>query len=272
MIPLLLALTVIPESGTLNTPFEITIGKDKISLEKGIEELKGNPYILFLDAVEKEGSLHFVIEPIRTGSTIVALAGEKATLEVIEQGEMLLSPPKLLSLDPVIPFELTQTNETYFNLLQANEPHRNVQIIKLKTFPWVPLMALLAIGTLLPAGIHFLRLKTKKELPPEEEAWEELKELQVKKYTSAKDLYEDLTDLVREYIEKKYRLPVSHLTTEEFFHTMPSLKGLNEASLKYFLTEADKVKFAQKVPTPKEVNALVQSAQQLISSPMSLSD
>lgn len=265
MIFLILALIISPEKGDVNTPFVATIEKNKITLNQGIEKLKRNPHILFLEAKE-DSQLHFTFEPLQEGEITIALADESGVIQVSEAVEVALPTPTLLSLEPVIPFELNQTNEIYFNLLQSGEPSRNKELIRLKTFPWIPLITLLAIGTLLPLGINYLRTRTKKVLPPEEVAWEELKEMQIRPYNSPKDLYEDLTDVIREYIEKKYNLPVSHLTTEEFFKDIPKLKGINTASLQFFLIEADKVKFALKIPTPKEVNALVQAAKQLIQS------
>lgn len=79
-----------------------------------------------------------------------------------------------------------------------------------------------------------------------------------------------LTDLVRRYLEERFRLPVSTRTTPEF---LDNLDRLGEASplpaeqrpfLKEFLTAADLVKFAKAPPDANRLDHAISRAEELV--------
>ncbi len=256
-------ITIKPQEGKLNDHYELVVSDSKTSYQEALESFQQNPLILFIDGKERGKEFTFTFEPLVSGPLVLSVNGETSKIQVAKQKAATLSPMKPLSFEAKIPFELSQENEIYLNEITASQPRLNVDLISSKTFPWIPLFGLLIIGTLLPLLLIYLKGK-KRILPPKEEAMETLKAMQTKTYSTPQDLYEDLTSVVREYLERTYNLPITTLTTEEFFKVAPNLPNLNQATVDFFLEEADKVKFARKTPSPKEINAAVQAAKQII--------
>lgn len=252
-----------PQQGKLNDHYQLIVSDPKISYKEALASFQQNPLILFIEGKENNKEYVFTFEPLVSGPLVLSVNGETAKIDVAEQKAASIAPMKPLSFEAKIPFELSQENEIVLNEIMASQPQYNVDLITSKTFPWIPLFSLALIGTLLPLLILYLKGK-KKILPPKEAAIETLKAMQTKPYNTPQDLYEDLTAVVREYLERTYRLPITKLTTEEFFKVAPTLPNLNQATIDFFLKEADKVKFARKTPSPKEINAAVQAAKQII--------
>lgn len=256
-------ITIKPVEGKLNDHYQLIVTDPKTPYKEALDSFQQNPLILFISGKENDKEFTFTFEPLVAGPLVLSVNGEAAKFEVAEQKAVTLSLMKPLSFEAKIPFELSQQNEIALNEITASQPRHNVDLISSKTFPWIPLFGLLLIGTLLPLLLIYLKGK-KRILPPKEAAIENLKAMQTKAYSTPQDLYEDLTSVVREYLERTHNLPITKLTTEEFFKISPNLPNLNQATVDFFLEEADKVKFAQKTPSPKEINAAVQAAKQLI--------
>lgn len=260
----LAALLITPQQGTLNETYTLSVSDSPLNYEEAKQSFEKNPFILPISSANEDGTFHFYFEPTISGELVINVGKETSNITVKEGPQLIAKPASLIDLAPVIPFKLSQENEIFLNQELAKEPHRNVSIVRSKTFPWFGLFLLLCIGAFLPFAILLLKKRKNAPLAPREEALEELKEMQTKPYTNTQDLYTDLTNLVRTYLEKTYNLPITHLTTEEFFLQTKDMAGLRTPTLEFFLTEADKVKFAQKVPTDKEINSIVQAAKQLI--------
>lgn len=129
--------------------------------------------------------------------------------------------------------------------------------------------ALLLIGLLL---YYFVFRKKKEEksvevlpaLPPYEQAVQDLKELDKKllwQNNKIKQYYSELTDIVRNYIERELKIPALENTTDELietlsdFHETKSIVTEKETikRLKELLQEADLVKFAKSKPLSNEI-------------------
>ena len=136
--------------------------------------------------------------------------------------------------------------------------------------PWYWLLLLL-----LPAGIFlawFLRRPARpKELTEWEKAFNELKSLREK--IDARELppeqaFITLTELMRRYLERRFGLPVTRRTAQEFTSLMDQYGKTFPASsrpfLREFLNEADLVKFAKAVPDGEQVERSAESAAQFI--------
>ncbi len=129
---------------------------------------------------------------------------------------------------------------------------------------WVvfPILAILAI-----AGIfYYLKKRPKKEalikiaepvIPAHIIALNKLNELRGKKLwqqEEVKQYFSELSDVLREYIEKRYMIKTHEKTTEEIFESMRRLeiKKEDKDSLHRILLLADLVKFAKEKPLPIE--------------------
>ncbi len=131
--------------------------------------------------------------------------------------------------------------------------------------PWILLGLLLVIIVL---GVFwFVRRRKKKKplfagkvkpsLPPHIVAIQKLEELRLAKVWQkgkVKEYYTQLTDIVREYMERRYEFNAPEMTTEEILEEL-GVKKINKeitSKLKASLTLSDLVKFAKAKPTPLE--------------------
>lgn len=99
-------------------------------------------------------------------------------------------------------------------------------------------------------------------LPPEQWALRELDKVEAQRLPSSGQVeryHTLLSDVVRYYLERRFRLRAPQQTTAEFLATMqswPLLPATQQAILRDFLERCDLVKFAQVKPTPEECAAL----------------
>ena len=129
---------------------------------------------------------------------------------------------------------------------------------------WV---ALPLLGVLLAGGlIWYYRTRPKKEavvevvkpgVPPHIIAVNKLKELREKKLWQqgeVKQYYIELSDVLREYLEKRYAIKTHEKTTDEIFAGLKriDITGENKNTLHQILTLSDLVKFAKEKPLPAE--------------------
>ena len=105
---------------------------------------------------------------------------------------------------------------------------------------------------------------TYRTLPPQEEAMIRLQELDEKllwQNNNVKEYYSELTEIVRNYIERELKIPALENTTDEI---LTYVKGFNKSEvidvpkeivqkLKELLQEADLVKFAKSKPLAPEI-------------------
>ena len=117
---------------------------------------------------------------------------------------------------------------------------------------------------------------TYKVLPPFEEAIYKLNELDGKllwQNNQVKEYYSELTEIVRNYIERELQVPALEKTTDEIigmlrnFHDANTIQTSKETikKLKELLQEADLVKFAKSKPIAIEIEEDRKDAQEIIS-------
>lgn len=145
---------------------------------------------------------------------------------------------------------------------------------------WV-ILGLLLIGAI----IYFiLRKKNKEEeeeiipaLPPYEEALEKLKELDHKllwQNNRIKQYYSELTEIIRDYIEKELKVPALEITSDELIGYIRDFKDAETLDisketfekLKALLQEADLVKFAKSKPLSHEIEEDRRDAEEILNS------
>lgn len=114
--------------------------------------------------------------------------------------------------------------------------------------------------------IWYLRKKPKVEtvvqvskptIPPDVTALRQLKELKNKKLwqqEEVKQYHIELSDIIREYLEKRYAIKTHEKTTDEIFAGLKrmAITDENKSKLKHILVLADLVKFAKEKPLPAE--------------------
>jgi hypothetical protein len=104
--------------------------------------------------------------------------------------------------------------------------------------------------------------------PPEEAFLRRLAELRQRRHTlSAHALSVEVSDLLREYLEARFRLPIQYQTTREFLEfarQRPELKTSQQVVLGQFLGACDGVKFARREATDAEQGGLLDTAERVI--------
>ena len=74
-----------------------------------------------------------------------------------------------------------------------------------------------------------------------------------------REFYDDISDLTRHFVERRFSIRVPEQTTEEFLHQVRSTNALLQYTplLDEFLSKCDLVKFARHKPSPEDVEQTV---------------
>ena len=141
--------------------------------------------------------------------------------------------------------------------------------------PWV--WAALALAVAVAALVVWLVLRkrrqaVKEEFVPRQNAVEEARERleAARRLMLAGEIeafYVAVSDAIRQYIERQFRLRAAEQTTEEFLQDMTRsqrLRPTHKELLADFLTQCDLVKFARFRPGPKEIEAVLAAATRFV--------
>lgn len=112
--------------------------------------------------------------------------------------------------------------------------------------------------------------EVKVQVPPHVEALNKIKELRDRKLWQQgefKAYHSELSDIIREYLEKRYVIKTQEKTTDEIFASLKYLDIDNESRdrLRRILLLADLVKFAKEKPLPPENEQSIENAIAFIS-------
>ena len=133
-------------------------------------------------------------------------------------------------------------------------------------------LATATMATLLAgAGIAFVLMRRRvSELSPEEWALAELRDLEARSDAGQLELqefYTRVTDTVRLFVERQFRIAASRLTTAEFFQRVQEGNELEQehaSLLDRFLITADMVKFAGLEPNQTDCGTAIATARQFV--------
>lgn len=141
--------------------------------------------------------------------------------------------------------------------------------------PWWA-WALLALGLAAAIGataltVRVLRRRAARPPPPlspEEWALRELARLAERDWLArgaARELYYRVTEIVRQYIERKFALAAPEMTTEEFLATLDRRPlPLDTDRLRAFLEACDLVKYAALEPGPADIDRTLATARAFV--------
>lgn len=167
----------------------------------------------------------------------------------------------IISPDHTLPIDLDEENQLKQQQRTAEEVRQQQNVLLRHTFPWhyvvlYPLILLALIG--LARAVQRLVAHLSPPVPPispAEEANEKLNRLRTDPGMVFRDFYIDLTQVLREYIERQYHVQMTEMTTEEFIQQMAKEAQFDlETRHKLYdlLDLADQVKFAQEAPNEKQ--------------------
>jgi hypothetical protein len=183
------------------------------------------------------------------------------------------APLMRLNLNP--PVTLSEQNRLQYldnSDRKEQERLRNVAIIQSKMIPWDKLSGVMAFILLI---IVMQYVKKQKPLAlffkkdPQQIALKALDHLKTQDLPSQDrydEFYSCLTEIVRHFIEDRYRIKATTQTTQEFLNnSLAAFDSPSQELLSNFLQSSDRVKFSRYAPTFEECQTAEETAQQFIS-------
>ncbi len=211
------------------------------------------------------------------------ISGKKFTLTTYRLGEFILDPVTIQYRKEGQPIKSVQTNKLYLTVksIAGGKPQEDIRDIKsvvpLVFHPgkWLVILMVLAV---LAAGYGIYRrfFRNRKAagpppspLTPEQEALLRLTELfesDLLKKGMTKQYYLKLSEILRVFFEKRYRILAVELTT---FETLRALRPIHidpalYQKIQYVLESADLAKFAKWVPPAAEVLQINKKAEEIV--------
>lgn len=218
-------------------------------------------------------------------TAIDTLVDTKSGRQVLSQQLMITSFDTGYLVIPPIPFGMMEDGDTTYQVFQSEPLLLNVFTVEVDTtkdikpivrplaepytlsefLPWI--LFSFALAVVIFAIFYFIRRRKKNKpffakkekplLPPHEQALLDLETLRLKKLWQndrLKDYHSELTDIIREYIERRFHIPAMEMVTFEIVQELKKT-GVNEQILSRVQASfelADLVKFAKSGATPIE--------------------
>jgi len=151
--------------------------------------------------------------------------------------------------------------------------------IYIKTYLWLYiLITVLLIAIVAYAVYWYIKRKPEvkeeikeevKRLPEDIEALNRIEEIVSKGYLEngqIKQFYFELSEIIREYLSRRYQIPTLERTTSEILYDLQKVIYGSELYKKFynFFYECDMVKFAKYIPTKNQLKSIVPLAKELI--------
>lgn len=186
----------------------------------------------------------------------------------------------LMTFSNRLPIEISHKNTQEFidnPSLLNKESKINKEIFQGKAIPWMQMLSLILFGILFWVAKKGSPINAKKEIDKSEiiktasqkafDSLDALRQRNLPEQRQFDQFYVNLTNILRNYIEERYQLNVTHTTTEEFlqqFSLNPAFSLNTRQKLSNFLIVADRVKFGLYNPSVQECEMAFNSAKEFI--------
>lgn len=242
----------IPEAGAEIAGFRIVdLGREEPREKKG-RVIDERWYQLRADLV---GS--YVLPPVEVGYRQAVAEGEEpADWKTLSTSEIFVEVESVLPLDG-------EADD-----IRDLKPLRKIR----RPMPWLWIV-LGVVGTAILAGLIGLYLRRRARLrarvpliPPHQLAFEALEALRRTDFNdpvAVRRFYFEISETLRAYVEGRFGLNATDLTTEEIVTSLPTLTELQADQnlvLRSFLMETDQVKFAHYEPSEGEIEGTYERA------------
>lgn len=223
------------------------------------------------------------VEDIRRKQKKKIVTGRKFILTGYRLGEFVLAPVTVQYRKEKQPEKSIQTNKIYLTIKSVAEgaPQEDIRDVK-SVVPYKlrlgKLLGTFLLLAFLIAGCFLYRLFFKRKnifqpaqppLTPEEEALRHLADLfdsDFLKRGFIKQYYLRLSEILRVYFEKRYKILAVESTTMEILRALRPLRldaGLYQ-KIQYVLEASDLAKFAKWTPSPPEILQMNKKSEELI--------
>ncbi|HUP22110.1 MAG TPA: DUF4381 family protein [Thermoanaerobaculia bacterium] len=206
----------------------------------------------------------WILRAERTGSYVLPAAS--VTVEASEEGERRIESNEVfVDVVSILP-------EDAADIRDVKPPRRSAGWMR---WLWIGAAAL-ALAVALFAWWWWRRRQREAQqapaLLPHELALRELDRLRRTDFSSLAELrryYFEISEVLRRYVEARFGLNATDLTTEEIFARLGELRdlaGMQSTSLREFLVATDRVKYAAMVPTEPEIEQTYELALSFVES------
>ncbi len=151
-----------------------------------------------------------------------------------------------------------------------------------RPLPWGWIAGVLLALVLLAVGVWYLRQRRRAagmpEVPPHELAFGALESLRQSDFDdpeAVRRFHFAISEVVRAYVEGRFGLNATDLTTEEIFaglEVLPELNVEDGLTLRLFLLGTDRVKFADHTPSEQEIEETYDGALGFVEATMPVAD
>jgi hypothetical protein len=223
------------------------------------------------------------IEDIHKKQKKKVLTGRKFTLTTYRLGEFILDHVTIKYQKEGQPEKTLQTNKLYLTVksVAGEDPQEDIRDVKtvvpykfrMGKFLWtLVVLATLTVGYFLFRALRKQKITLQPAPPPltaEEEALLHLTELfesDLLKRGLIKLYYLKLSEVLRVYFEKRYRILAVELTTFEILRALKPLHLSTELyqKIQYVLESSDLAKFAKWVPTAPEIIQINKKSEEIV--------
>lgn len=178
-----------------------------------------------------------------------------------------IEPAPLIRLNDPNPLELSEENR--HQLTSEERISSTMQTFERHTFPWKTLLLSIFLITLVPLVVAFLKSSKKPVALPESIKQQALQKLSQIKKEANSTVLDQVSFLLRSYIQDRFGIRAPHLTTEEFLIKAtehPFLSPKTQQQLVLFLRTADLTKFGRITPKQEQVSNFFKSIEAFIES------
>ena len=242
----------IPEAGAEIAGFRIVdVGREEPRSRNG-RTVNESWYAMRADLV---GS--YVLPPVEVGYRQLVEEGEQAG-----PWESLVTSEIFVEVESVLPTEGGAED------IRGLKPLREVQ----PPIPWLQIILGVVGAVLAGTGLWwYLRQRARRRddvplIPPHEAAFEALSSLRTTDFddpAAVRLFYFQISEVVRAYVEGRFGMNATDLTTEEILASLESLDQLapeQNAVLRGFLMDTDQVKFAHREPGRSDIEHVYEQA------------
>ncbi|MDD4004720.1 MAG: hypothetical protein PHW69_05890 [Elusimicrobiaceae bacterium] len=231
------------------TGFEVRLDSSSLTEEGDfeIQSVKTSANTMLADNLVKE-SVTLTVVPFTLGETQLPPLSWKA-VDGVGNSANFTSPPLPMTVAPVIKTDLNKGK--IFDIVGPVKP-----------FNWLLLLLVLLLAA--AAGWYIRRRLKKKNLPPGAEQKKDMRPLEVRineeidrlvgsgvwEAGRTREFYEDLAGIARKYIDARYGMDTTKLTTYELLRLLgrKDLDKLVVTAVRRFMSSCDLVKFAKVSP------------------------
>ena len=240
------------------------------SISESFSDFSITDYLMPTPQLSENGILHhsrsYVLEPFLSGEyTILPI---KITFKKEDESEPheLLTDEIEITVQSLLPEDMQElTIKDIYGPIAAFQSRRGWIL-----YFGIPLAVLCGVFIFLILRRKKRKISATVMVPPDERALQRLRELlqnQLVEKGHVKIFYQELSDILRRYIEEKFGLHAPEQTTEEFLNdvrTHDALKKADQELLSQFLFHCDLVKFAEYAPSTREIEGTFNTCKEFI--------